>query len=74
MGDVVPCEDCACGLADEPVEDAETVETVDLSTALDFSVLVRDYLERYDLVDEDDRVLRVEVCPERVRAHIDRSG
>lgn len=66
------CEDCSCSIEDSMGREPD-LETVSAPAALDFQKEVRDYLLRYDLIDEDDLVSQVVVCPEEVRALVERA-
>lgn len=65
-----PCDDCGCGLADGNV----TTEEVDVEVGLDFSVMIRRFLEQNTKLDEETIIQKVEICPERVTALIEGDG
>lgn len=65
------CDDCSCSISD-PLGREPELEVVTAPAALDFQAEVRDYLLRYDLIDDDDLVSQVVVCPEEVRAFVER--
>lgn len=68
MSEPTPCgDDCGC-----PVSESETeLEEVEVPLTLDLSTYIREYLEHYSDIDEDDIVTDVTVCTERVVAHIE---
>lgn len=61
-----PCGGCDCGLTDADVE----TRPVSIPASGEFQMSVRGYLEQHNLVDEDDLVAKVEVCPNEVVAHV----
>ena len=65
-----PCDDCNCGMAEDDVD----TEEVELSLGMDFSVMVRRYLEKNSDIDETDRILKLEICPGEVVAHLERDA
>lgn len=66
------CEDCSCSVEDSMGREPD-LEVVSAPAALDFQKEVRDYLLRYDLISDDDLVSQVVVCPEEVRALVERA-
>lgn len=67
-----PCGDCSCAVGDSMGRDPD-LEVVQAPAALDFQKQVRDYLLRHDLISDDDLVSQVLVCPEEVRAVVERA-
>ena len=67
MTDSNPCENCGCGLADDSIETNE----VHLDIGLDFSVMVRRYLEKHTAISDDDRIQQVTICPEEITALVE---